>query len=133
MTDLLAQLVHQSRALRPRLQVSTTGCVSYVRAHDEAFQDWPSWLNSHLVDFVTIMDYPEDVPTFAKHITDARKRVKDFHKVNVALGAYKLVKAPDVFGHQWKVCETSGAGACVVFHYGSLLENAVLKDRLNKN
>ncbi len=129
-TGLLRRLVKKTRELRPNIKISTTACVSYTRAYREAFQDWPSWLNSRLVDFVTIMDYSDEIPRFEKNILEAKQKVLNFSKVNIAEGAYKLENSPSVFVHEFNICEKSGGGACVVFHYGSLLKNPALRSYL---
>jgi len=131
-TQLLTKLVKIVRISRPRMQVSTTGCVSYVRAYEEAFQDWPGWVNSHLIDFVTIMNYPKEVVEFKKNIAEAKKRVDDFKKVNVAVGAYKLEDLPTVLMQEFQACEKEASGACVVFHYGSLSKTSVLRQYLKQ-
>ena len=129
-TEMVELLAGTARAIRPAIQVSTTGCAPYSRAYHEAFQDWGSWLDRGLVDFVTMMDYPTDVPEFENTIAGARKKTRDFGKVNIGIGAYKLTQAPGVFTGQLESCEKAGGRGCVVFHYGSLLENPALKDPL---
>lgn len=129
-TGLLERLVKKARAVRPNIQVSATGCMPYVRAYYEAFQDWPSWLKAGLVDFVTVMSYPPDILEFKKYLLEAKDKSLDFKKINVGIGAYKLLKSPGIFERQWELCEESKARACVVLHYGSLLENPVLTSSL---
>ncbi len=125
-TEFLELLVKKTRALRPAIQISTTGCMPYVRAHDEAFQDWPSWLERGLVNFVTVMSYTAEPSEFKKYISDIQKRTADFSKVNIGIGAYQLVSSPEIFKDEFRFCEKSSAGACIIFHYGSLLENPAL-------
>ena len=133
-TGLLKQLVAKTRAIRPKIHISTTGCVSYSRAMEEAFQDWPSWVNHNIVEFVTVMDYPIDIQEFKKHIADAQQRVYDLSKLNVAVGAYKLIDTPEVFTQQYSICRASGVGGCVVFHYGSLFGREALgRDLVRQN
>ncbi|HOW43327.1 MAG TPA: family 10 glycosylhydrolase [Candidatus Omnitrophota bacterium] len=129
-TELLALLVKKVRAKRPDMQVSATGCAPYVRASQEAFQEWPSWLESGLVDFVTVMTYSADANEFARYLADARKRVSDPGKLNFAVGAYVLGIAPATFRRQMRACEDTGAGECVIFHYGSLLDHPPLREQL---
>jgi uncharacterized lipoprotein YddW (UPF0748 family) len=129
-TDLLKDLIKKVKAIRPRIHISTTGCMSYSRAYYEAFQDWPSWVNTGLVEFVTVMSYPDNVEEFQKNIKDAKKRVKDFTKVKLGVGAYKFVSAPIIFTRQFDLCEKAGSGACAVFYYGSVLLNPTLSSYL---
>ena len=126
-TELLKLLVQKARAIRPEIQVSATGCMSYVRALYEAFQDWPSWANSGLVDFVTVMNYSPDPAEYERWNEVAKAKVSDRTRLYLGIGAYKLVRSPEIFEKEFRSCEESGSGLCAVFHYGSLLENPVLE------
>ena len=132
-TELVKLLRSRALGMNPKLHFSTTGCMSYVRAREEAFQDWALWLNEGVVEFVTMMSYPPDVATFEKYLTEAKNKVDDFTKVNVGLGAYKLAKNPNIFSEQWKICEKSGGRSCVAFHYGDLVETPALAEPLRLN
>ncbi len=125
-TDLVKMLTQEARRLNPAMQVSTTGCVSYVRAREEAFQDWPVWVNARLVDFVTIMSYPPDLVTFKKNVADALKRVEDPLKLNFAIGAYKFINDAQAYQGQFDWCKETKAGGCSVFHYDSLRASPAL-------
>ncbi len=125
-TELLEQLIQKARTIRPGIQVSTTGCMPYSRALYEAFQDWPMWLNEGIVDFVTVMDYSVDPEEYERWISEIKPRIKDFSKVNIALGSYKPEISLRIFQKEFNACETSGAGACVVFYYSSLLKKPTL-------
>ena len=125
-TALLSLLVKEVRSLNPKIHVSTTGCLSYGRALDEAMQDWPSWINKGLVEFVTVMNYPPDTATYQKNIDGIKLHLADLKKVNMAVGAYKHLKDPNVFKEQLHVCESSESRYCVFFHYNNFLENPEL-------
>jgi uncharacterized lipoprotein YddW (UPF0748 family) len=125
-TELLELLAAKARQLKPAIQVSTTGCVPYSRAFYEAFQDWPSWIETGLVDFVTLMTYPSQFEEFEKYVREAKSKVSDIKKIIIAVGAYKLLKLPKTFRREFRYCENENSKACAVLHYGSLLENPVL-------
>jgi len=125
-TELLQELVEKVRALRPGAGVAATGCAPYIRAYAEAFQDWPSWLSSGLVDFVTFMSYSSDAEEFEKFVLDAQGKVSDFSKVMIGVPAYKLAASPWVFVRQLRFCAQSGSGGFCVFHYGSVEEHPSL-------
>ncbi|MBF0485117.1 MAG: family 10 glycosylhydrolase [Candidatus Omnitrophica bacterium] len=127
-TDFLRALVKETRALRPKIHISTTGCMSYIRAYEEAFQDWPNWVRSGLAEFVTIMSYPDTAEDFQKSILDAQKRVMDFSKIKIAIPAYKAVIAPHIFKEELDSCLTSGSGGCIIFYYGILKANPSLEN-----
>ena len=131
-TSLVREIAQKARAIHPDIGIAATGCVSYSRAYMDSFQDWPLWINSGLVDFVELMNYPSDVGEYQKYINEAKEKVKDFSRVYMGLGAYKLLKSPDVFLQQLTVAKDSGAGAVVVFHYGDLLESPRLAEILSE-
>lgn len=127
-TELLEVLAKKARSIHPDIQVSATGCMPYVRAYYEAFQDWPSWVDRGVVDFVTVMSYSPYPDEFGRWIAKANGKVKDFRKVNIGIGAYKLLRSPGIFEKEFQASETSGAGGIVIFHYGSLCEDPALGD-----
>jgi len=129
-TDLLTQLVKRARMLRPDIQVSATGCAPYVRAYYEAFQDWPSWLKTGLVDFVTVMTYSDKMPAFKKYANEAKGKTIDTEKINLAIGAYKLKNSPESFAEELNFCEESGSLSCVILGYGDLRQEPALGDFL---
>ena len=129
-TELLTLLIQKARSVRPSIQVSATGCMSYDRAFHEAFQDWPSWVNRGLVDFVTVMNYSADPAEYERWNGVAKSKVSGLKRLYLGVGAYKLVRLPDIFAKEWQSCEKSGAALCAVFHYGSILENAALEKPL---
>jgi uncharacterized lipoprotein YddW (UPF0748 family) len=125
-TELLEILAKKARSIRPDIQVSATGCMPYVRAYYEAFQDWPSWIDRGIVDFVTVMSYSPYPEEFGRWIAQAKSKVKDPGRMNIGIGAYKLVRSPGIFEKEFRASETSGAGSVVIFHYGSLCEDPAL-------
>ncbi len=124
--ELLELLVRETRQLKPEIQISATGCAPYVRAFHEAFQDWPSWVNEGLVDFVTVMTYPSEFEEFEKYVKEAKTKVFDLKKMIIAIGAYKLVRLPQTFHRQLQYCEQEKTKGCAVLDYGSLLKNPEL-------
>jgi uncharacterized lipoprotein YddW (UPF0748 family) len=86
-------------------------------------QDWPSWINNGLIEFVTVMNYPQDTATYIKNIEGIRPHVIDFKKVHMAVGAYKNIHDPKVFKEHLDACVASIPGGCVFFHYNNFLEN----------
>lgn len=131
-TALLRALIGRVKELRPNLVISTTGCSPYTRAFEEAFQDWPLWVNSGLVDFVTVMTYSPDPVEFRKLVQDARSKVSDVSKINFAVGAYQQVNSPERFIEQFQFCQDDGRGSCIIFHYGSIISSPVMREFLNK-
>lgn len=131
-TELLQRMVIKARVLSPNLRISTTSCTPFVRAYEECFQNWPSWVNSGLIDFVTVMAYARDPAEFDRYVLDSRGKIDDPTRMKIAVGAYKLGKSPEIFATQMHICRSASSGSCVVFHYGSVLESPALKRELEK-
>jgi len=129
-TELLEALIGRTREFRKDIRISATGCMPYSRALFEAYQNWPSWINNGLIDFVTVMSYSPYPDEFERSISNAKGRVVDFKKVNIALGAYRLIRLPGIFRREYEICKGAGAGGYVIFHYGSLLEDPALSECL---
>jgi len=128
-TEVLTKLVSIVRSQRPKMQVSTTGCMPYARAYYEANQDWAFWINSGLIDFVTVMDYATDLKVYERWVKALKEKVKDESKMKLTVGAEKLVLLPQIFEQEFVSCE-SMSPTCVVFHYGNLFESPAIKDFL---
>jgi len=129
-TALLTELAHKARSLSPGIKVSATGCAPYIRAYHEAFQDWPSWIKTGLVDFVTIMSYSKNPATFEHYVAETKLRTPDIKRTNIGVGAYVLEDDPVSFRLEIEASENSGAGGWVLFHYGSLVDRPALIDLL---
>ncbi len=127
-TELVRLLVARARGINPGIQVSTTGCAPYVRAREEAFQDWAEWINLGYVDFVAMMNYPDDLNEFKKYVAGAKKKASDFKKVYLAVGAYKFLENPTGFDGIWAACEQESSRGCVAFYYGNFVEAPALKE-----
>ncbi len=127
-TELVRLLVGRAREINPAIQVSTTGCAPYVRAREEAFQDWAEWINLGYVDFVAMMNYPDDIEEFKKYVAGVKSKVNDFRKVYLGVGAYKFLQNPTGFDGIWAACEQESSRGCVAFFYGNFVEAPALKE-----
>jgi len=127
-TETLQSFVEKARSIRPDIQVAATGCEPYSRAYHEAFQDWPGWIRSGLVDSVTVMAYTPDALEFEKYMTDVKDRGVDLQKTGIAVGAYELGQNPETFARELELCRKTGARTCAIFHYGSLVRYPALSD-----
>ncbi len=128
-TELLFMLKEKARSLHPAIQVSTTGCMPYSRAYHEAFQDWATWVGTSIVDFVTIMDYSDVPEEYEQGIENIKVKIGSLQKIKIGVGAYKFLQNPDVFEKELLICRRYGV-TCAVFHYGSLLKNSKLGEKL---
>jgi uncharacterized lipoprotein YddW (UPF0748 family) len=131
-TALVEALAGQARRLRPGIAVSTTALAPFSRAWHEGFQDWKGWVETGLVDFVTVMAYTPSPEAFDRYAADVRRQLGGLEKANLAVGAYAMLDDPDAFLRQWRSCAAEAPRACVAFHYGSLLEEPALAAAFGK-
>ena len=125
-TSLVRELTQRAQAVRPQLRISTTGLMPYSRALLESYQDWKDWIESGLVDHVTLMCYSSEPGKFEYYLEDAKRRLGSLDKAHIAVGAYSAMESPETFARQWAQAEASGARASAVLHYGNLLEKPEL-------
>lgn len=125
-TSLVRDLTRRAQTIRPGLKISTTGLMPYSRALLESYQDWKDWIESGLVDHVTLMCYSSEPGKFESYLQDALRRLGSLDKAHIAVGAYSALEHPDIFARQWAQAESSGAGVIAALHYGNLLEHPEL-------
>lgn len=129
-TGCLKELAGKAREVKPGIRVSATGCMPYSRAYYEAFQDWPLWIRTGIVDFVTIMSYSPYPREFERWVLNARDKTIDFKKVNIGICAYKLGRSPWAFEQELAAARKTGPGGYAFFHYGSFEETPALSSIL---
>lgn len=132
-TGLVRRLSETAHAIRPELDVTTTGLTPYSRANLESSQDWKAWVDDGLIPYVTLMAYTADAAAFQKYIDDARRQFGTLERCNIAVAAYKLTGQPAAFDVQWRAAEDAGFRSVAVFHYGNLLENPELQSSLKQD
>ncbi|MBL8014397.1 MAG: family 10 glycosylhydrolase, partial [Candidatus Omnitrophica bacterium] len=131
-TRLLKALAAQTHLLNPKLRISAAGCMPYIRAYEEAFQDWPYWIDNGIVDFISLMNYAPEPEIFERSLHTALEKTKSFPKIMVSVGAYRFMKEEKKFQEEFNICRDMVQG-CAVFHYGSLLESPELMTALTSD
>ena len=79
-----------------------------------------------------LMSYPPDVKSLKIYVGEAKEKVLDFKKLDIAVPAYKNINSPEIFTEQVKFCKDSKPNMCVIFHYESLLKNHTLTKILRR-
>lgn len=129
-TETLKALAEKARNGRNDIKVYATACAPYVRAYHEAFQEWPLWLESGLVDGILLMSYAADLESLEKYIKEAKGKTQDFKRIDIALPAYKLKDSPAIFSRQLILSQDSQPNMCIIYDYESLLKNPSLTKAL---
>ena len=66
------------------------------------------------------MCYAPDAETFERLIRDADMNAGGLKKVNIAVGAYRLLDSPDILQRQLEICRMSAARGCVILDYSDI-------------
>lgn len=127
LTALLTTLRQTVRAARPAATVSVAVSPNPVEAATRRLQDWPGWLDAHLVDVICPMAYTVDATLFASQVAAAR-RLAGAHPLWVGIGAYRL--SSDQIVENVRTARRLGAGGIILFSYDSLTDPARGRDYL---
>ena len=107
----------QTRAV----QYSTAVFFDPAVARESYFQDWPTWIQSDLVDFVVPMVYLEDPIRFAL----ALQKIEDYvdqKRVYPGIGAYKILDRPEALTAQVLRSLEMGFSGVVFFEYRTMAQ-----------
>ncbi len=122
-TTLLEGAVAGARKASPNIQISCAVLGTVDRAYLYAYQDWPSWIDKGLADFVVLMNYSTD-SRYAELVSrSALGLVDDTSKVRVGLGAFLMKNDPGMLSNQIKRSSEIGVGGIVLFDYSTLKLN----------
>ena len=116
------------KAINPKLQLSAAVFGSYPACVHSVAQDWASWIEAGLVDFVCPMNYTPDVETFEKWVTEqhALKRAKGRVVPGIGIRAKESYLDPVDTLEQLKVVRKLGAPGYVLFELRSDVPREIL-------
>jgi uncharacterized lipoprotein YddW (UPF0748 family) len=102
----------------PNIEISVAVKANYVTARTECHQEWVTWLNSNLVDFVCLMAYTKDINGI---LAATLKAVDEPRRVTVGLGLYLL--SPSEIEKQLSLVHDSPFAGVVFFSYEDVKKN----------
>lgn len=107
---------------QPRaVQYSTAVFFDPTVARENYFQDWPTWIQNDLVDFVVPMIYLEDPIRFALALEKIENCV-DQKRVYPGIGAYKILDRPEALTAQVRRSAEMGFSGIVFFEYRTMAQ-----------
>lgn len=114
-TELVATVHDEVKALRPRLVVSAAVFADEADAYDNRFQDWPTWLERGLVDVVAPMAYTTEDDRFTEEIRAAAAAAAGRERLWAGIGAW--VNGYDGTLAKIDIARRLGAGGVILFSY----------------
>ncbi|MFA5092992.1 MAG: family 10 glycosylhydrolase [Candidatus Omnitrophota bacterium] len=94
------------------------------RAYSNAFQDWSSWLENGIVDYVVLMAYTKD-NQFAKEIVKSALGHRGKGKVYIGIGAFLMKNNPDLFYNQYQMVTELAPDGVVIFSIDDLTDQII--------
>ncbi len=121
-TDLVASISHDVKAIKPWVIVSAAVFADYKEAYSSKGQDWKAWLKQGLLDVVVPMAYGSSTDLVAKQIQDAENAARDSHRFCYAgLGSWHIT--PDSTEAKIESARAAGAQGVVLFSYGGVTKD----------
>ena len=94
------------------------------RAYANAFQDWSSWLEEGIVDYVVLMAYTKD-NQFAKEVVKSSLGHRGRGKIYIGLGAYLMKDNPDLFFNQFRLIEDLAPDGIIIYSIDDLTDQVI--------
>jgi uncharacterized lipoprotein YddW (UPF0748 family) len=118
LTDFVHTLSSRIKKLRPHVEISVAVKADYEAASTDFYQDWSTWVNEDIVDFVCLMAYSRNIESI---LNKTLKKVNDPRKVAVGLGIYRL--STEQIAIQVKQVAALPFSGVVFFSYEELKKN----------
>jgi len=118
LTLFIKTLRERVRQKKPSALMSVAVKADYRSARRDFFQDWPTWVNSGLVDFVCLMAYNNDIENT---LTTTLEAVEYPQRIAVGLGIYRL--SPSQINTQVRQVAATPFSGVIFFSYEEFRKN----------
>lgn len=125
LTNFVAQIKNKVKSIKPECLVSAAVKPDYVVARNDYYQDWLTWVNDGIIDFVCLMAYMNNIEALVKKTV---KRVNNPALVAIGLGIYNCT--PETIKRQLKLLKKTPFAGFVYFSYPQVKENRVFLELL---
>lgn len=116
-TRLVAAVSGQARQIKPQVRISAAVFPDAPSAYDDVGQDWRSWIDAGIVDFLCPMDYTTDRYRFAEFVAQQRGYANGRIPIYPGIGAHQLGNQDVV--DQIEITRTAQTGGFIVFELGA--------------
>ena len=123
-TDLVRKISGLVKIKSADLAVSCAVIPLTERAYTNAFQDWSSWLEEGIVDYVVLMSYTKD-NQFIKEVVKSGLGNRGKGKVYVGIGLFLMKNNLDLFFNQYRAVADLLPDGIVFFSIDDLNEQVI--------
>jgi len=118
-TDLVRTLAKSVKQKSSGMLVSSAVIPSSERAYASMFQDWPSWLEEGILDYVVLMNYTLD-NQLTKEIVRSSLCLRQRGKIFAGVGLFLMKDEPLAFEEQYKIINDLNPDGVVFFSYDDI-------------
>jgi len=118
-TNLVGMITRAIKDKSPKMLVSCAVVPSPDTAFSAAFQDWPSWLENGIVDYVVLMNYTKD-NQLAKEVTRSALAHRGKGKVYIGIGNFLMKSDLRILSEQEKIIESLNPDGIAYYSYDFL-------------
>ncbi len=118
LSDFVYRLNIEIKRKKPGVYLSAAVKPDPVKARQEYYQDWVTWINRGYIDFVCTMTYTKDLKFY---LTKINKEVLFQDRVMIGLGLY--IQSPEEIYQQVNLLKNYDYGGVIFFSYEHLQKN----------
>lgn len=118
LTEFIAQIKNKVKSIKPECLVSAAVKPDYIIARSEFYQNWLTWVNNGIVDFVCLMAYTNNIEPI---INKTLNRVNNPANIIIGLGLY--TRSPETIKKQLEIIKKTPFAGFVYFSYSQVKEN----------
>ncbi len=129
-TELVAAVSREARAIRPNIKVSAAVFGGYPSCRNSVAQDWPKWIAAGHLDFVCPMNYATDPAYFERLLTNQLRLAEGKIPVFPGIGA-SATKPPLTaaqVAQQARRARTLGAAGFTLFEFNAKTAEQLLPE-----
>jgi len=123
-TDLVRNIAALVKVKSPDLLVSCAVIPLIERSYANASQDWSSWLEDGIIDYVVLMNYSKD-GQFVKETVKSALGHRAKGKVYVGIGLFLMKDKPEMFFNQYRTVLDLKPDGVVLFSIDDLTEEVI--------
>ena len=120
-TLLVYEIREMLLQVAPHMELSAAVIANQDRAVNRAFQDWPTWISSGLLDVVVPMNYTKKLELFNRLSKAAVVSAKP-KRIFMGIGAWLMRASPQTLITEGKGALSHGADGVTLFSYSNLFD-----------
>jgi len=123
-TELVRKISSLVRVKSPGLAVSCAVIPVIERAYSNAYQDWSTWLEEGIIDYVVLMSYTKD-NQFIKETVKSSLGHRGKGKIYVGMGLFLMKENPDLFFNQFCLITELAPDGVVLYSIDDLTDQII--------